>query len=144
MDGGRGNYQTSQNWSSSTLPISPPFFSSTQYHIHFSCTFSLIKSTVQLSCAPSHCLQAVPDTTSCITPSLSAEMQILPLPSCRSGTQALPRQLLPFSTSWANEESCDLSGRMLPSQAALLFAKVCLRVAAQVLWWEKWKSKHRL
>lgn len=43
---------------------------------------------------------------------------------------------------WANKR-CDPSRRMLPSWAALC-AKVCLRVAAQVLWWEEWKSKHSL
>lgn len=33
--------------------------------------------------------------------------------------------------------------RMLPSWVVLC-AKVCLRVAAQVLWWEEWKFKHSL
>lgn len=95
--------------------LCPNFFFSTQYHAHFSCTFSLIKSTVQLSCTPSHCL----------TPPTSLHQCQQRGRSCRSLPAGLAARLCQgrcclSPLPWANKE-------MWPQQenAAELSSTVC-------------------
>lgn len=116
--------------------LSPNFFYSIQYHACFSCTFSLTKSPNPLFNSPS------PQATAfrqCLTQPPSSphhcQLRCRSRPSLPAGLAAgLCRDSCCLSPlPWANEESCDLGRRMLPSWGALC-AKVCLRVAAQVLW----------